>query len=379
MVTRMTPVVHAWDDGHRIEPTTHEYRVSPNVDLSLSGLTDYYGGLTDAFPAQQTAAAVFAMSMVSRAFASAEVRPATFAQTLSAPVRAMIGLELLLRGEFLAEIDLAASGRIILYPGYGKVASGTHRPDTWRYELKLAQPGDDTEPITRNVAANGVVHVRDGADVLAPWKGYSRLQRMGVASQALADIEGRLGHDARTRVMHIIPVPDGIPAARVTDVGNSLRASRGNVKLVETTTGGWGQGRLAAPSRDWEPRRVGPEIPQQNTMFRDSTAAQIIAAMGVPQQLQYGAAGEMREGYRQLQTIEIEPLARLVEAELSEKLETDIRFTFDRLAAIDINARARAFQGFINGGLTLEAALSLVGLELPHGGAATPAGSLPTA
>ena len=59
MVTRMTPVVHAWDDGHRIEPATHEYRVSPNVDLSLSGLTDYYGGLTDAFPAQQTAAAVF--------------------------------------------------------------------------------------------------------------------------------------------------------------------------------------------------------------------------------------------------------------------------------------------------------------------------------
>ena len=210
------------------------------------------------------------MSMVSRAFASAEVRPAAFAQTLSAPVRAMIGLELLLRGEFLAEIDLSVHlAQIILYPGYGKVASGDHRPHTWRYELKLAQPGDDVEPITRNVAANGVVHVRDGADVLAPWKGYSRLQRMGVTSQALADIEGRLGHDARTRVMHIIPVPDGIPAARVTDVGNSLRASRGNVKLVETTTGGWGQGRLAAPSRDWEPRRVGPEIPQANTMFRD--------------------------------------------------------------------------------------------------------------
>ena len=227
MVTRITPVVHSWDDGHRIEPATHEYRVSPNVDLSLSGLTDYYGGLTDAFPAQQTAAAVFAMSMVSRAFASGEIRPAQFAETLSAPVRAMIGLELLLRGEFLAEIDLAPSGRIILYPGYGKVASGNHRPDTWRYELKLAQPGDDVEPITRNVAANGVVHVRDGADVLAPWKGYSRLARMGVTSQALADIEGRLGHDARTRVMHIIPVPDGIPAARVTDVGNSLRASRG--------------------------------------------------------------------------------------------------------------------------------------------------------
>ena len=103
----------------------------------------------------------------------------------------MIGLELLLRGEFLGRNRRGAKlVRLIIYPGYGKVASGDHRPHTWRYELKLAQPGDDVEPLTRNIAANGVVHVRDGADVLAPWKGYSRLQRMGVTSQALADIEG---------------------------------------------------------------------------------------------------------------------------------------------------------------------------------------------
>ena len=226
MTTRMTPVVYAWDDGHRIEPATHEYRVSPNVDLSLSGLTDYYGGLTDAFPAQKTAAAVFAMSMVSRAFASAEVRPAAFAQTLSAPVRAMIGLEMMLRGEFLGEIDVGAAGGLVIYPGYGGVRSGGRDPATWRYELKFALPGDDAEPLTRNVASNGVVHVRDNVSVLQPWKGVSRLELSGMSADALANIEGRLGHDARTRVMHIIPVPDGIPAARVTDVGNSLRASK---------------------------------------------------------------------------------------------------------------------------------------------------------
>ena len=82
-------------------------------------------------------------------------------------------------------------------------------------------------------------------------------------------------------------------------------------------------------------------------MFRDQYGGkEIIAAMGVPQQLQYGAAGEKcARGIASLQTIEIEPLARLVEAELSEKLEADIRFTFDRLAAIDINARAQGIPG----------------------------------
>ena len=330
MTARMTPVVHAWDDGHRIEPATHEYRVSPNIDLSLSGLTDYYGGLTDAFPAQKTAAAVFAMSMVSRAFASAEVRPAAFAQTLSAPVRAMIGLEMMLRGEFLGEIDVGAAGGLVIYPGYGGVRSGGRDPATWRYELKFALPGDDAEPLTRNVASNGVVHVRDNVSVLQPWKGVSRLELSGMSADALANIEGRLGHDARTRVMHIIPVPDGIPAARVTDVGNSLRASRGNVKLVETTTGGWGQGRLAAPSRDWEPRRVGPRdptgkyyVPRSARRQGDHRGHGRASAAPVRR-----GRREMREGYRQLQTIEIEPLARLVEAELSEKLEAVIiRFT----------------------------------------------------
>ena len=52
-----------------------------------------------------TFAAVFGIGLVSRAFALAVVEPSSMAATLSARMRAMIGLELLLRGEFAAEID----------------------------------------------------------------------------------------------------------------------------------------------------------------------------------------------------------------------------------------------------------------------------------
>ena len=102
---------------------------------------------------------------------------------------------------------------------------------------------------------------------------------------------------------------------------------------------------VGAPSRDWEPRRVGPEIPQANILFRDQTALGIIGALGVPPQLLGGDSGSMREGYRQLQTIEVMPLARLAEEELSLKLETEIRLNFDALSAIDINGEEPGVSG----------------------------------
>ena len=313
-----------------------------------------------------TFAAVFGIGLVSRAFALAVVEPSSMATTLSAHMRAMIGLELLLRGEFAAEIDAAPRGGLVLYPALVGSVSGSYKPETWRYHLKFPMPGDNVDPIERNIAAAGVVHIRNNwATAATPWKGVSPLVMAGTSATALANIETRLGHDANTRVLHIIPAPDGTPATRMQTLRTSLSQSRGNATLVESMAGGWGGGRLAAPSRDWEPRRVGPEIPQANVMFRDQTALGIIGALGVPPQMLDGAAGGMREGYRQFQIMEMEPLARLAEEECSEKLGTAIRFNFDGMAAIDINARARAFDSFVRNGITLEAALTMVGLSMP--------------
>ena len=359
----MLPFASAWDDGHRPPP---EQRAAANVDLSLPGLTDFYAGTgVDVGSVYSTFAAVFGIGLVSRAFALAVVEPASMATTLTAHTRAMIGLELLLRGEFAAEIDADIRGELVLYPALVDKVTGSYKPQTWRYVLKFPMP-DDQEPVERNVAADGVVHVRNNwATAATPWRGVSPLVAAGLSATALANIETRLGHDANTRVLHIIPAPDGTPAARMQTLRNSLSQSRGNATLVESMAGGWGGGRLAAPSRDWEPRRVGPEIPQANVLFRDQTALGIIGALGVPPQLLGGDSGSMREGYRQLQTIEVMPLARLAEEELSLKLNANIRLNFDALSAIDITAKSRAFQGFIAGGLTMEQALTLVGLGMP--------------
>ena len=56
------------------------------------------------------------------------------------------------------------------------------------------------------------------------------------------------------------------------------------------------------------------------------------------------------------------PMAKIVEQELTEKLETPISLSFDRLFAADLAGRARAFQSLVNGGMDTSKAAGLAGL-----------------
>lgn len=58
----------------------------------------------------------------------------------------------------------------------------------------------------------------------------------------------------------------------------------------------------------------------------------------------------------------ISPMARIVEAELSEKLEAPIGLGFESLYAADLAGRARAFQSLVGGGMEVDRAAALSGL-----------------
>ena len=69
-----------------------------------------------------------------------------------------------------------------------------------------------------------------------------------------------------------------------------------------------------------------------------------------------------REAYRQALHSVIAPLGRIAAAELSAKLETEIRLDWQELRAGDISGRARAFGSMVKAGLDLEKAAALSGL-----------------
>ena len=69
-----------------------------------------------------------------------------------------------------------------------------------------------------------------------------------------------------------------------------------------------------------------------------------------------------RESLRRYLTTVVQPLSRLLEAELRQKLEADVGLSFDGLYAHDLQGRATAFSKLIAGGLPVQDALVTSGL-----------------
>ena len=96
-----------------------------------------------------------------------------------------------------------------------------------------------------------------------------------------------------------------------------------------------------------------------------------MAACGVPVALAdpSAAAAGLREAMRQFLHLSVAPLAAIVSAELTRKLELPVSLGFRRLHAADIQGRARAFGSLVNAGtgdtpaITPERAARIAGLE----------------
>ena len=110
---------------------------------------------------------------------------------------------------------------------------------------------------------------------------------------------------------------DGDPLASLkTDIGNAA----GKALLVETVAGGWGEGRTVAPQQDWKQQRLGPMPPEGLVKVADAAFARVLAAAGASPALFDNSDGTAkREALRQWHMGCVLPLARMLEAEATEK------------------------------------------------------------
>ena len=171
---------------------------------------------------------------------------------------------------------------------------------------------------------------------------------------------------------HLLPVPqDGgdSEADEESDPLRKLRAdirgARGKALLVETSAAGWGEGMSAAPRRDWHPERLGPQPPDSMPELMGQGFTEVLAACGCPPGMfAQGADAGQREAYRRWCALVVTPLGRMLQAELSSKLEADIGLDFSGLYAHDLSGRARAFQSMVGGGMEAGKAAALSGLVM---------------
>ena len=311
-----------------------------------------------------TAAVEAAAGALSRAFAAAEVTGPDWATTAVSPTfLAQVGRDLIRAGDSMHVIR-TTGGHLRLVPASSWHWEGDHDPATWTVRATAYGPSTST---TWYLPASGVVFVRWGGTPGQPYIGTGPLSWAHTTARLGSEAERSLADETSGPLAQLLPVPqDGGDPDDDTDAFAGLRAdigrARGKALLVETTAAGYGEGRGSAPQRDWIASRLGPTPPATMPEVARDAFARTLAACGTPVSLFTDADGtSQREALRRWHQGLVIPLARLLEHELRAKLETDVQLRFDPYP-LDVQGRAAGFAKLVQGGVSIEQALTASGL-----------------
>ena len=301
-----------------------------------------------------------------RSLASATVAPDSLAlRNVSPDLLALAGRGLAIRGGFVAAIRVAPDEPARLIPASAwDVQHGSADPRTWRYRVDLIGPSGS---VTQNLSADEVLHVRIGGDPKSPWHGRGPLQRAERTGELAARLEASLIAESKLPTGRIAPY-SGVPA-QLQNYGRLL-ADVGGLTVVQATAGIAPMGGQE-PSSRLKPVGFGPEPDETLTALRTAVGHDIAAAFGVPPALfePRGDGSGTREAWRRFWAGTVQPIGRLVEAELRAKLDPSATVTFEALRASDEDGRSRAvarrataYRTFRDAGLADAEAKRLAGL-----------------
>ena len=323
-----------------------------------------------------TAATEAVAGLLSRAFASADVQAAGWARDAITPSwLALQGRQLLRAGESLSAIVIDDDGVLNFDPiafwtwesvpvhaqGIGSLEK------YWRARVTSYSP---TNSYSRMLPRDALVFLKWGTSAGIQYRGTSPRQWASLTSRMLANTEKSLGDEASGPNAMLIPLPidpgedenDEEGDSYIAGVTRSIGAAKGGALLLETTAAGYGEGMSAAPRRDWESKRLGPNPPAALVALQAQIFNQTLAASGCPPSLFTDADGTaQRESLRRFHLSTVLPLARILEHELTMRLETDVKLKFDTYA-LDMAGRAQAFAKLVAGGMELDRAAAISGV-----------------
>ena len=315
--------------------------------------------------ASATAAVEASAGALSRALMAATVEgPDDIAEAVSPRTLAQIGRDLVRVGESLHVIRYMG-GKLRLIPSSTWYWEGGADPADWLCTATAYGPSGSS---TWRVPQSSVVFVAWGSPTARPYHGLSPSSWSADTSRLMANTERSLANEAGGPVAQLLPVPqdggDGEDTDPLAGLKTDIKDAAGKALLVETTAGGWQEGKSSAPLADWKQQRLGPMPPDAMVKLADSAFSRVLAAAGVPPSLFVDDADgtAQREGLRRYHMGVVVPMAKLLEAELSEKLGAAVRLKFDRYP-MDLVSRAQTFAKLAAvEGVSPELALELSGM-----------------
>ena len=314
--------------------------------------------------ASSTAAVEAASGALSRAFASAKVVGEPWvAEAVTPGVLAQVGRDLIRSGDSMHVIRVGGDGMVRLIPASSWHWEGSHDPATWTVRATAYGPSTST---TWNLPAASVVFVTWGSTPGQPYVGTGPLSWAHTTARLQSEAERSLADEAGGPLAQLLAVPQDGGDDGADDplkmLKGDIAGARGKALLVETSAAGWGEGRASAPQRDWMASRLGPMPPPGMVEVAQQAFERVLAATGTPPSLFLDSDGTaQREAVRRWHLNTVLPLARMVEHELSAKLETPVKLRLDSYA-MDMVSRATVVAKLTGAGVAPGIALAAVGL-----------------
>lgn len=295
--------------------------------------------------AELTATVQACVSLWEGAFALADVNH----PTLTPRSLALTGRFLAMRGE---AVFLIGDDGLVPCADWD-LSTRNGEPRAYRVSVSEAGGGRSMTAL-----APEVLHVRIGADPVAPWSGVPPLRRASLTAGMLHALEDALREVYETAPLgtSIVPFPESSEAERET-IGRDFRGRRGRVLLRESvsTTAAGGP----VPQSDWRPADVTPDLGKSMALDTFRTARDAVSmAFGVlPAFHAPMATGPViREAQRHLAQWTLQPIAGLIAEEVSAKFGAPVTIDIMRpLQAYDAGGRARAVAGVVQALATAKA------------------------
>ena len=310
--------------------------------------------------------------LLSRTFASAKVEGPSWAKEAVNPVwLAQVGRSLIREGASLSVINVSNIGQLDLTPAAfwnfeGQATPSDEIEESWWCRATTYGPSNST---TRVVPRTGLVFIRWGTSPGTRYRGQGPTSWAHTTARLQGEVERSLADEAAGPLAQLIALPQGpddpdSDEDPLTPIRADIAKARGRALLLETTAAGWGEGRGSAPMSDWKASRLGPQPPDALVNVADAAFDRMVAACGASPALFDDSDGtSKREALRQWHMGTVIPMATILQHELTTRLETEVKLTFDGYA-LDLQARASTFQKLVAGGMDVDKALAISGLML---------------